>query len=100
MTKLECTPQINWVKLDPKKHNYFYDGSRFLVAVQVHNWKTKKTEWEFDVVVVDCDGDGMFLKYEGGDLYDKWDWFDFEYFCLLEGDMPFDREEFNGHEKA
>lgn len=85
-------PKINWIKLDSRKHSYFNDGSKFLVALQVYNGKTKKTEWEFDIVTTECDGEGMSLKYEGGDYYDRWTWFDFEYFFLLDGEMPFSQE--------
>jgi hypothetical protein len=81
-------PSINWVKLNPKLHNFFEDGSKFLVAVQVHNGRTGETKWEFDVVIMVCDGDGAFLTYEGGEMYDRWSWQDIEYFHLIEGEMP------------
>lgn len=81
-------PKIDWIQLDPKRHCWFEDGSRFLVALQVENVRTGKKVWEFDVVVTECDGDGMHLRYEGGEYYDKWNWFDFEFFYLLDGKMP------------
>lgn len=81
-------PQIKWVKRDSKQHAWFEDGMRCLVALQVRDNKSGKTNWEFDVVVMDCDGEGASLRYEGGEYYDKWNWEDFEYFSLLEGPMP------------
>ena len=83
-------PKVEWIKNDPEKHKFFEDGSVFLVALQVKNGKTKKVRWEFDVVEIDCDGEGMSLWYRGkSELYDSWSWEDFSHFCLLEGVMPF-----------
>jgi hypothetical protein len=82
-------PKINWIKNDPKKYNCFTDGSVFLVALQVTNNKTKQTKWEFDVIEADCDSESCTWRYrERGECYSSWQWGDFEYFALLEGDMP------------
>ena len=86
-------PKLPWIKLDAEKHNWFKDGSRFLVALKVKNNTTGKTKWEFDIVRMDCDGEVASLYYEGDEIYDKWSWFDFEYFYLLEGAMPIARED-------
>jgi len=82
-------PKINWIENDPSKYNQFFDGSVFLVAVLVRNNKTGGTKWEFDCVEVKVDCDGSSLYYKNGDIYDSWSWDDFEYFSLLEGDMPY-----------
>jgi len=81
-------PKIKWIKNDPKKYSYFQEGSVFLVALQ-----TGKTGglygWDFDVVEFDSDEDGASLWYRGKEaIYDSWVWSDFEYFMLLEGEMP------------
>jgi hypothetical protein len=91
---VENEPNINWIKNDPDKHKFFTDGSVFLVALQVRNIKNKTTQWEFDVVRTDCDGEGMHLTQKCGCSYDDWSWDDFEYFKLLDGNLPtFDIEE-------
>ena len=81
------SPDIKWVKNNPEKHKYFTDGSEFLVALQVSSNGGPYT-WDFDVVQVNCDGEGMDLTYRGGEPYDAWLWDDFEYFALLDGEMP------------
>lgn len=82
------TPEIDWIKNDPKKFNTFLDGSVFLVAIQVST-KGGPYRWDFDIVQLDCDGEGASLRYRGsGEPYDAWSWGDFEYFKLLEGEMP------------
>lgn len=82
-------PFIPWVKNDPKKFKFFTDGGVFLVALQVKNNKTGVSRWEFDVVEFDCDVEGASLYYRGKpEAYDSWAWEDFEFFALLEGDMP------------
>lgn len=81
-------PKIEWVKNDPKLHQWFSDGSVFLVALQTGK-NGGPYKWDFDVVEVNCDGDGMFLQYpHGGEAYSDWEWTDFEYFQLMEGEMP------------
>lgn len=81
--------ELTWIKNDPEKHNVFSDGSVFLVAIEVNNNKTGKTRWDFDVLRFDCDGESAYLTYrDSHEFYDKWCWSDFDYFILLEGDMP------------
>ena len=80
-------PSIKWVKNDPEVHQLFEDGTVFIVALQVRH-KKGPPQWDFDVVETDCVGEGMTLKYRGGEPYDSWDWTDFEYFALLDGEMP------------
>lgn len=81
-------PKINWIKNDPDKHQWFEDGSVFLVALRVKNNKTKIEKWEFDMVAANCDGEGMSLHYRQGEPYDAWTWPDFEYFTVVEGQEP------------
>ena len=82
-------PETNWIENDPKKYNSFSDGSAFLIAVNVTNTKSGQTNWEFDCVEFDCDGDGANLVYRGSrEPFDSWSWDDIEFFHLLEGDMP------------
>lgn len=88
-------PKIEWIKNDPQKHKFFEEGSVFLVALQVKNSKTKKVRWEFDVVETDCDGYRMTLYYRGkSEIYDSWNFEDFEYFYLLEGKMPMSKDQY------
>jgi hypothetical protein len=47
-----------------------------------------RIDWEFDVVETDCDGERMTLRYRDGESYDAWVFDDFEFFALLEGEMP------------
>jgi len=82
------TPQINWIKNDPKKHRFFVSGSVFLVAVMVRNSKTNTEQWEFDVIQIACDEDWFCLEYRTGESFDAWEWSDVEYFHLIEGEMP------------
>jgi len=95
MEWFEGPPEIEWVKNDPKKYNRFSDESRFLVAVQVKNSVRRDVRWEFDVVTVKCDGDWMVLEYGGGETYDAWNFSDFGYFKLLDGEMPTYDSEFD-----
>lgn len=83
-------PEINWIKNERGKYKSFTDGSEFLIALKVRNNRTKTERWEFDCVKFDCDGDGASLKYrsEECEYYSSWEWDDFEYFCLLDGEMP------------
>lgn len=81
-------PPINWVKNEPGKYKTFWDGSRFLFALQVKNNALGTTRWEFDVLEFDCDGEGASLRYPDGEYYDSWTWDAFEYFALLDGQMP------------
>ena len=81
-------PEINWIKNDPEKYCLFVDGSKFLVALQVRNNKTKITKWDFEVVVTNCDGEDMSLMTSEGEYFSGWQWIDFDYFCLLDGEMP------------
>jgi hypothetical protein len=82
-------PQVEWIKNELNKYNSFYDGSAFLIAVQVKSTVTKSVRWEFDVVEFDCDGEGASLVYRGSrEPYDSWAWDDIGYFALLEGKMP------------
>ena len=83
------TPTMNWVKNDPKKHQWFEDGSEFLVALRVTS--KGRARWEFDVVRVNCDGEGMSLEYREGESYSSWSWSNFEWFMLLDGTMPTER---------
>lgn len=82
-------PAIKWVKNTPKYHSaMFQDQSVFLVAL-----KTGKTggpyTWSFDTVKTNCDGEGMTLETpECGCAYSAWSWDDFEYFALIDGEMP------------
>jgi hypothetical protein len=81
-------PEIKWIKNDPKKHQWFYDGSVFLVAL-----RTGKTggpyKWDFETVTVSADGESMsFNQRECGCDYSSWSWEDFEYFHVLEGQEP------------
>lgn len=79
---------FEWIKNDPDKYNWFTDGSKFLVALQIRDQKKKITYWDYDVVVTSCDGEGMHLCCSNGEVYDAWTWPDFEYFVLLDGEMP------------
>lgn len=82
-------PVINWIKNDPIEHSCFTDGSVFLVAIEVMNKESKTTLWEFDVIEIYCDDDGATLYYRGqSEIYDSWEWNDFSYFHLLDGEMP------------
>lgn len=83
----ETPPHIDWVKNDKEKHQFFTDGSRFLVALQVGR-QGGPYEWEFAIVVTNCDGEGMTLQWPEGEYYSDWNWEDFEWFKLLEGEMP------------
>lgn len=87
-------PSINWIKNDPLKFNSFSDGSVFLVAYKVRI-DGDPPVWAFDVVEVGCDDERMNLYFRDKvESYDGWDWECFEYFALLEGDMPtFDEED-------
>jgi hypothetical protein len=80
-------PKIDWVKNDPTKHRVFADGSRFLVALRCGS-EEAGYQWEFATVSVQCDEDEFTLLEPGGDTYDAWNWEDFEYFALLDGEMP------------
>lgn len=80
-------PSIDWVRNDPEQHQLFSDGSIFLVALQTGKSGGPYT-WDFDVVKANCDEDGMTLVDREGNSYDAWSWDDFEFFKLLEGDMP------------
>lgn len=90
-------PTINWIKNDPKKYKYFYDGSVFLIAVMVKNSIKESERWELDVIRVSCDGDWFCLEYRSGEIFDAWEWEDVEYFHLIEGEMPTTCEENNGN---
>jgi len=64
------------------------------VALKVHNNVTNKSKWDFDIISVEADGDdnddgfiNLLCAYTG-DVYDSWEWEDFEYFILIEGRMP------------
>jgi hypothetical protein len=81
------TPQIEWIKNDPGKHQVFGDGSTFLVALQVGP-TGGPYKWDFDVVKANCDGESMYLEDREGNAYSTWDWSDFEFFALLEGEIP------------
>jgi hypothetical protein len=81
-------PKLNWVKYDRKEHQAWYDGTRVLIALQVTNNKTNKTQWEFDIVNVTADEDWLALNYDGGEPYDAWAIDDIEYFAILSGRMP------------
>ena len=94
MSNVDNLPEIKWIKNDPKKFNCLEDGSRFLVALQVHSKLTKTTKWEFEVLTVRSDGDWLCLETGGGETYDSWNWEDFEYFQLLDGSMPTFAEEY------
>lgn len=80
-------PKIDWIKNDSKKHRHFNDGDIFLIALRV---RIKEIErWEFDVVEMDCDGDGASMWYRGkSEPYDAWSWDDVEYFKVIEGCEP------------
>lgn len=82
-------PSINWTKNEKNKYKTFWDGSVFLVALRVKNNATQTQKWEFDKVRFNCDGEDASLEIgDSGEPYDAWTWEDFEYFALLEGDMP------------
>lgn len=81
-------PSITWAENTEEFHNaLFSDGSIFLVALQVGKLGGPY-KWDFDVVKANCDGEGMVLEDREGNPYDAWQWDDFEYFALLEGEMP------------
>ena len=82
------THKINWIKNDPEKHQWFEDGSVFLVAYVIHIAKTGKTRQDYDVVVVSCDGGDFQLNLRNGEPYDDWTWEDFDYFALIDGNIP------------
>jgi hypothetical protein len=86
-------PKIRWIEVDKDKHNWFEDGSEFLVTLMVKNKATKTSYREFHVVRTECDGDGMELTLPSGELFDAWTWFDFDYFHLISGSMPIARED-------
>lgn len=87
VTELEELPTIKWIKNDG--FTSFADGSVFIVALRVEDDKTKALNWDFDVVELDCGGDEALLYYRGkSELYTAWEWDDFEYFALIDGDMP------------
>ena len=85
---LQPLPRTDWIKNDPKKHQWFEDGSEFLFALQVTNNRTGVTKWEFACIRVNCDDEWLALEYQGGEPYDAWEWKDFEWFILLDGVMP------------
>lgn len=88
---LEETPHIKWIKNDPKKHAWFQDGSVFLVALRTRI-KNGPLTWKYETIRVDCDGDDFtLLTNECHCTYDSWQWRDFEYFALLEGEVPTER---------
>lgn len=82
-------PIINWIENDPIKYNCFVEGSVFLVATLVRNNKLGGIKYEYDCVEIRANGDGARLYYRNGDIYDAWNWEDFEFFTLIEGDMPY-----------
>ena len=73
-----------WIRNSSDEHQYFSDGSIFIIAVKLSTGK-----YDIDIVYVECDEDyfGMFYR-DTGDFYDAWEWDDVEYFILLEGEMP------------
>lgn len=82
-------PGINWIKNTPEYQKAtFSDGSVFLVALQLGP-EGGPYKWDFDVVQVSCDGEWMVLNTrECSCSYSAWSWDDFEYFALLDGEMP------------
>lgn len=70
-----------WIKHQPEK--LVYDGSRWAVALQVHNKETGKTNWEIDTVAVSCDEESFSMTAlcdgESADPYSSWSWEDFEF---------------------
>ncbi len=85
-------PKINWIKMDQEKHRYWTDGSRFLFALQVKNSVKKTVRWDFETLEISCDYDGVSLKTCEGEFYSSWNVEDFEYFYLIEGEMPTPKE--------
>lgn len=84
--------ELTWIKNPCDMHEVyeFYDGSEFVVALQVNNNKTGETRWEFDTVRVYCDEDsfGMVWTADGdtGDEYSGWSFDDFEYIIPINED--------------
>ena len=77
-------PKIKWIKND--KDWLFTDGTIVLVALQV-TCKERAPVWELAVVQVQCDENMFNLLSEDGDCYDAWDWDDFEYFYVINGEI-------------
>lgn len=73
-----------WIKNTP---NFEPPEETFLIAVR---WTTNGvTKWQFDKVdVVYYDGDGMRLRYCGGDSFDECEWEDVEYYMRAEIPIP------------
>lgn len=84
-------PDIQWTRNDPKEHQWFEDGSKFLVALRVKD-RDRNIAWSYDVVVISTDEDSMYLRCTNGEPFDDWEWTDFEWFCTLEGAVPVKRE--------
>lgn len=89
-------PEITWIRNDAQKHQWFQDGSVFLVALRTGKTGGPYT-WDFDVVTLNADGESMSLDTrECRCSYSNWSWSDFEYFHLIEGVMPTERPEDGG----
>lgn len=81
-------PKIDWIKNDPEKHRYFNDGDVFLIAIPQAS-SNGVERWDFDVVEMDCDGEGASMWFRNkSEVYDSWSWDDVEYFKVLEGNEP------------
>ncbi len=77
----EGFPKLDWVKNDPAKHNWFYDGSRFLIMY------TRIGIQIFEIVTVNTDGDYFGLTTDDDEVIDL-QWHEVEYFHTLYGEAP------------
>lgn len=83
----EGQPIINWIKMDPSKHNQFSEGDVYLIALRTGKNGGPYT-WEIDRVKIFADDGKSSLVYECGCSYDSWSWDDVEYFSVVEGSEP------------
>lgn len=77
-------PKIKWIKNEPIKYDNHFDGSEYLLSVEVYNNGLNPKYEIYHVIVHDGE---MFVK-ECGCPFDGFVWSDIEYFALLSGEMP------------
>lgn len=67
----------------------FYDGARYLVAIEVSDNPDAKIFWEFHTIQASCDSESplVFYKLIDGDeweMWTDWDWEDCQYYIVIE----------------
>lgn len=81
-------PEIKWIKFDENKHKYFQDGDRYLLAFLITDNDSGSEQWEYEVVVINCDDESFSLNYTNGEYFDSWHFSDCDYFHIIEGSEP------------